>query len=327
MERVGTYTYGPVPSRRLGRSLGVDLVPFKTCTYDCVYCQLGRTTHRTIDRACFVPVAEVVAEVGERLASGVRPDYIALAGSGEPTLHSAIAEVIGRIKALTDVPVAVLTNGSLLWMPDVREALMGADLVLPSLDAGDERSFQLVNRPHPAISFEAIADGLTEFTAAFGGEVWLEVLLLEGLTDSPAEVSKIVGHVERIRPARVQLNTACRPPAESGVRPVPDGVLESLGQMFSGQVDIVAERTAPESVDEHRAGAPDEEILALLERRPCTGADVAHGLGMHVAEVLKHLEALRARGAVRTVNRRGRTFYVPGHDAPANLDHRETKGV
>jgi wyosine [tRNA(Phe)-imidazoG37] synthetase (radical SAM superfamily) len=305
----------------------VDLVPFKTCTYDCVYCQLGRTTNKTIDRACYVPVDEVVAEVGARLASGARPDYITLAGSGEPTLHSGIAELVGRIKTLSDVPVVVLTNGSLLWMPDVREALMDADLVVPSLDAGDERSFLRVNRPHAEISFEAMVNGLGEFTAAFGGEVWLEVLLLEGITDSPAEVSKIVGHVERIRPARVQLNTASRPPAEVGIRPVPCGALESLAQTFPGQVDIVAERTAPESAAGNRADAVDDDILALLARRPCTASDVANGLAMHVADVLKRLEALRARKEVRTVDRGGRAFYVPGSDAPDDFDDGETKGA
>lgn len=312
MAVAGGYTYGPVPSRRLGRSLGVDLVPFKTCTYDCVYCQLGPTTDKTVERACYVPVDDVTAEVRERLASSSRPDFIALAGSGEPTLHEGIGALVEAIKGLTDVPVAVLTNGSLLWMPAVREALMAADLVMPSLDAGDERAFQRVNRPHPSIVFDAMVDGLAEFTSAFRGQVWLEVLLLEGITSSPAEVSKIAAHVERIRPARVQLNTAVRPPAEAGVRPVSMRELEAAADAFGGEVDIVAERVWHGPAEEPRTGTGDEDILALLERRPCTAADVAAGLGMHVAEVLKRLEELRSRSLARTLSVQGRTVYVPG---------------
>ncbi len=142
------YLYGPVPSRRLGRSLGIDLVPFKTCTYDCIYCQLGRTTNKTMERRPYVPVKDILSELKIKLAIGGSPDYISIAGSGEPTLHSDIGELIGKIKEITKIPVAVLTNGSLLYLPEVRAALMQADLVIPSLDAGDEELFHYVNRPH-----------------------------------------------------------------------------------------------------------------------------------------------------------------------------------
>jgi len=174
--RDSKYVYGPVASRRLGRSLGVDLVPFKTCTYDCVYCQLGRTTHRTIQRGEYVPVDAVLAGLKAKLALGPKPDYISLAGSGEPTLHARIGDLIAGIKLMTRIPIAVLTNGSLLWVPEVQDALMEADLVLPSLDAGDEPMFQRVNRPHPEILFEGMVDGLAAFTARFRKLVWLEVL-------------------------------------------------------------------------------------------------------------------------------------------------------
>ena len=179
------HVYGPVPSRRLGRSLGIDLVPFKTCTYDCVYCQLGRTTNKTIDRQEYVPIKDVLTELEQKLAAGDIPDYISLAGSGEPTLNLGIGRLIAEIKSLTDIPVAILTNGSLLWMPDVQDALMAADLVLPSLDAGDEHLFQYVNRPHEEISFERMVDGIATFTRRFPGEVWLEILLLWRVTGLP----------------------------------------------------------------------------------------------------------------------------------------------
>ncbi|NQT19895.1 MAG: radical SAM protein, partial [Planctomycetes bacterium] len=152
------YIFGPVPSRRLGRSLGVDVVPLKTCSYDCIYCQLGNTTCKTVERKEWVPLDDVVLELKDRLSS--RPDYITLSGSGEPTLYSRVAELIDRIKVMTDVPVAVLTNGSLLWQEEVRRQLMKADLVIPSLDAGDEVMFRLVNRPHEDVSFERMLAGL-----------------------------------------------------------------------------------------------------------------------------------------------------------------------
>jgi len=150
-EQPKQYIYGPVPSRRLGRSLGVDLVPFKTCTFDCVYCQLGRTTNRTMERKEWVPLEPVLTQLEAKL--DLKPDYITLAGSGEPTLYSKMSELIIRIKELTDVPVAVLTNGSLLWIPEVRDALLSADLVVPSLDAGSSELFRYVNRPHTNIEF------------------------------------------------------------------------------------------------------------------------------------------------------------------------------
>jgi wyosine [tRNA(Phe)-imidazoG37] synthetase (radical SAM superfamily) len=157
--------FGPVPSRRLGRSLGVDLVPLKTCTYDCIYCQLGRTTCKTMERKEWVPLDGVLESLKEKLSS--KPDYITLSGSGEPTLYSRIDKLIDQIKAMTDVPVAVLTNGSLLSHEDVRKQLMAADLVIPSLDAGDEAMFRLINRPHEEISFPQMLDGLIDFAAIF----------------------------------------------------------------------------------------------------------------------------------------------------------------
>ena len=220
------YIFGPVPSRRLGRSLGVDLVPFKTCTYDCIYCQLGRTTNKTVERREWVPLDDVLAELKDKLATS--PDYITLSGSGEPTLHSRIGEVIEQIRSLTDVPVAVLTNGSLLWQEDVRRQLVTADLVVPSLDAGNRTVFQVVNRPHPDISFEKLLEGLAAFRNEYGGMYWLEVFVLAGYTAIPAEAQKLAECVRRIAPDRVQLNTVTRPPAEDYAMAVDRQRLEEL---------------------------------------------------------------------------------------------------
>jgi len=168
--------------------LGVDLVPFKTCTYDCIYCQLGRTTNKTVERRQWVPLDDVLAELKEKLAT--RPDYITLSGSGEPTLYSRLDELIAGIRSMTDVPVAVLTNGSLLWQEDVRRQLMDAHLVIPSLDAGQGAMFQAVNRPHESISFEQMLEGLIAFREEYYGEYWLEVFLLAVTQPSKAKPAR-----------------------------------------------------------------------------------------------------------------------------------------
>ena len=302
--------YGPVPSRRLGRSLGIDLVPFKTCTYDCVYCQLGRTTNKTMERKQYVAVDGVLSELERKLAEKDIPDYISLAGSGEPTLNSGIGDLIGKIKGMTDIPVAVLTNGSLLWMGEVQDALMLADLVLPSLDAGDEPLFRYVNRPHGDITFERMADGLAAFTKRFSGEVWLEVLLLAGVTGMPSEAKKIAAFARRIGASRVQLNTASRPPAEDFAFPLSIDQMLALKGFFPGPVDIIGEYEGEGAHVPAFAQARDVDVLALLGRRPCTSADVATGLGIHATEALKHLDALINAGKVTTARVGGRTFYT-----------------
>jgi len=190
-----THVYGPVFSRRLGHSLGLDLVPLKVCSYDCLYCQLGRTTELTADRREYVRAKTIVAEVESLHAGGVRPDYITVSGSGEPTLHSGLGKIIRRIKEVTSIPVAVLTNGSLLWRPEVRRAVGRADLVLPSLDAGDERMFRRINRPHPSLTFETMLTGLQGFVTEYPGEVWLEVFLTNGINADRGHVEKIAAYL------------------------------------------------------------------------------------------------------------------------------------
>lgn len=311
-----SYVYGPVPSRRLGRSLGLDLVPFKTCTHDCVYCQLGRTTNKTIERREYVPTAQVLAELERTLSSVDAPDYITLAGSGEPTLNSHIGRIIRAVKQMTPIPVAVITNGSLLWMDGLQGELMPADLVIPSLDAGEASLFRRINRSHPAISFDAMVQGLAAFTARFPGQVWLEVMLLEGLNDSPAATERIAALVGDISPARTQLNTAIRPPAEDFVRPLTEERMREVATLFPGDVDIIcdfAHSKHPGAISAGDAGArTDAEILALLKRRPCTVADIAAGLGLHVLDVLKHLDVLCSQARVSVVRMDQKTFYVPG---------------
>jgi wyosine [tRNA(Phe)-imidazoG37] synthetase (radical SAM superfamily) len=296
--------YGPVPSRRLGRSLGVDLVPLKTCTFDCVYCQLGRTTRKTVRRQRWVDPSDVIAQVRARLES--EPDVIALAGSGEPTLHAGIGDVIAGIKRLTDIPVAVITNGSLLGRPAVRLGLAAADIVLPSLDAPDDGLFRLVNRPHEALRFDDVVRGMIAFRHGYRGQMWLEVMLLAGVTGMLAEVERLAEVAARISPDRIQLNTAVRPPAESFVMPVANDTLQDFAVLFTPHAEVIAD-TAPADGDRVAARA---DILALLSRRPCTVADIAAGLGIHHGEALKAVTALVAEGALTLHSHEDRSFYV-----------------
>lgn len=303
------YVYGPVPSKRLNRSLGVDLVPFKTCSYDCIYCQLGRTTNKTVERKNYVAVEDVLMELERKLSISPHPDYISFAGSGEPTLSKNIGDLINMIKGLTQIPIAVLTNGSMLWSPEVQDALMDANIVLPSLDAGDEKMFCRVNRPHPSISFEKMLNGMITFSKRFSGSIWLEVFLLGGLSDAVSEVSKIAAAVLQVNPDRVQLNTVSRPPAEDSAFTVETEKMEEIKRLFPGEVELITNNVSDLAPATQRNDADDLEILALLQRRPCTTQDIAQGLEMNASDVNKRLQFLDRKCKIRAIRRNGAVFY------------------
>jgi len=300
--------FGPVPSRRLGRSLGIDLVPFKTCTFDCIYCQLGRTTHKTLDRREFVTPSTVLEEVAGKLASSPKADYLTISGSGEPTLHTGIEEVIAGLKQLTSVPVAVLTNGSLFWLPEVRRAVRAADVVIPSLDAGDDALFAYVNRPHPDLVFERVVEGLTALREEYKGKIWIEIFLLGGVTAIEAEVDKIARLVDRIRPDKVQLNSVVRPPAETFALAVPPAEMTRLAARFGKGGEVIADY-ANHVLDDDFVSC-SEEILALLKRRPCTVQDLAAGLSVHLNEVLKYIQELMEAGKIEALTQEGVVYYT-----------------
>ena len=303
------HIFGPVPSRRLGRSLGVDLVPFKTCTYDCIYCQLGRTTNKTVERRQWVPLDDVLAELKKKLTT--RPDYITLSGSGEPTLFSRLDELIAGIRSMTDIPVAVLTNGSLLWRDEVRSQLMDAHLVIPSLDAGHSSLFQAVNRPHESISFDRMLEGLIAFREEYYGEYWLEVFLLAGHTAMDSEISKIAECVGRIKPDRVQLNTATRPTAEEYAVMVDRRRMGDLAAGFDPPAEVIADYRGVHAQSDFKAGR--DSVLEMIQRRPCSLEDIADGLGMHRNEAIKYVEELSTEGLTEKRSCGGRLFYSGRH--------------
>ncbi|NPV83518.1 MAG: radical SAM protein, partial [Candidatus Aminicenantes bacterium] len=266
------HLYGPVPSRRLGYSLGVDLLPFKTCSLSCVYCQLGRTKKATIRRGQFFSAKQILQEVQEFLKSGARVDFITFSGSGEPTLNKSIGWLIRKIKKMTGVPVAVLTNGTLLSRPEVRKELAAADVVVPSLDAASQEVFEKVNRPHPSLRAEKIIDGLVKFRRQFKGQLWLEILLVRGINDAPAHLKKLKAAVEKINPDKIHLNTVVRPPAESRARPLSPEKMQEIKKFFGEKAEVVAsfrkkeQDRAPENVA--------QAILSIVRRRPVSLEDL-----------------------------------------------------
>ncbi len=297
--------FGPVPSRRLGRSLGVDLVPLKTCTYDCIYCQIGRTTNKTAERREWIPLDEVLCELRDSLDT--KPDYITFSGSGEPTLYSRLGELIAGIHGMTAIPVAVLTNGSLLWRPDVRADLAGAELVIPSLDAGTPSAFERVNRPCGDISFERMIDGLAAFGREYRGRLHLEVFILAGCTDAPGAVHRIARAAKEIGPDRVQLNTVTRPPAEDCAIGVSKEQLHEIAALFDPPAEVIADFSHAE--DEAPFTATRRQVLALLRRRPCSLDDIADGLGIHRNEAVKYVEMLTAEGVLTKEIAAGTLYY------------------
>ena len=234
-----TRVFGPVRSRRLGASLGIDCLPFKTCNYDCVYCELGSTHQTTNAVTAEISPSEILDEIRDVLATIPRPDHMTIAGSGEPTLYRPLGELIAGIKALTDVPVTLLTNGSLFSRKEIRDTAAMADLVMPSLDGGNARSFAAVNRPHPDIDFEEMAEGLVRFRDEYSGTYWLEILLVEGFNTSEQDLADLKKWSDRIRPDLIHLNTVDRFPAEDYAERVSTERLKAIARYFGDRARIV----------------------------------------------------------------------------------------
>jgi wyosine [tRNA(Phe)-imidazoG37] synthetase (radical SAM superfamily) len=293
------YLYGPVPSRRLGWSLGVDLVPHKICTYDCIYCQIGNTTEKTLVRREYVPVRDILEEVRRFLKEETSSiDHLSLSGSGEPTLHSQIRSVIEGIKAITSIPVAVITNGSLLYEEGVRQDLLSADIVLPSLDAVSSGVFMRINHPRPGFSIEKVIEGMVEFRKVYKGQIWLEILFCKGINDSKEELLKMKKAVDRIQPDRIHLNTVVRPPSEKWAAPLNQKEIEKIRDFFGEKAEIISE------FDRHPSSMLErdikEEILKILERRPLSLSDLSKGMGIPQNELDEYIKPLAQEGKIQT---------------------------
>jgi wyosine [tRNA(Phe)-imidazoG37] synthetase (radical SAM superfamily) len=304
------YLFGPVPSRRLGISLGVDLVPYKVCSYNCVYCECGRTTKLTAKRKEFVPTCDVISEIRNFLSKKPEIDFITLSGSGEPTLHSGIGKIIDFIKKnFCSYSVAVLTNGSLLFIKSVRNALKNADVVLPSLDAVSVKVFRKINRPAPELKIGRIIEGIVDFSEEFKGKIFLEVFIVPGLNDGKTELEKMKKILKRINPDAIQLNSLARPGTESWIKVATRVELERIAKFFKPlRAEVIAEfrkkkkgRIVSEDVS--------EKIFATVRRRPVTAEDISAILGLHINEVNKYLRLLIRSRKIYSETHLGKVFF------------------
>src|SRR4030042_4912336 len=290
------YLYGPVPSRRLGRSVGIDLVPHKICTYDCIYCQIGKTTQKTLVRKEYVPVMEVIEEVDFFLKEETSSiDYLSLSGSGEPTLHSKIRLVIEGIKGITSIPIAVITNGSLLYLEEVRQDLLYADVVLPSLDAVSSEAFLTINRPEEGLSAERMVEGLVQFRKIYKGQIWLEILFCRGINDSQDDIIRMKEAINRINPDQIHINTVVRPPSEKWAATLSQKEMEKIRAFFGERAIIISE------FDRHPFSLTERdikvEILKILRRRPLSLNDLSKGMGIPTEELERHIQPLIQKGS------------------------------
>ena len=310
------YVFGPVPSRRLGQSLGIDPIPLKTCNWNCVYCQLGRTMPLTNERREYVLDENILFEaeqfLGSRANGGI--DWVTLVGSGEPTLHSYLGEIIRRVRNLTALPVAVITNGSLLYLPEVRQELSVVDAVLPTLDAGRAELYRKINRPHPDITFERLVDGLVAFRREYRGKLWVEVMLVRGLNDTSQALAEIARILEKVRPDAVHVNLPMRPPAETWVQP-PDeeGLMRAISILGSiAEVVHPAEGTFDLSGYENVVDA----VVGIITRHPMRQDELERALSRwEPGAVSQALAALHESGKAKTVARYARLFWTaaPSH--------------
>ncbi|MFC2165912.1 radical SAM protein [Acidobacteriota bacterium] len=303
------HIYGPVPSRRLGFSLGVDILPPKTCSLDCIYCQLGPTPKQTTQRKSYYDQEEIIAQIQDVLKSEKHIDYITFSGSGEPTLNKILKKLIRDIKKITNIPVAVLTNATLLTDDRVRRDLLDADLVVPSLDAVTQSHFTQVNRPHASLKIDNIIRGLKAFRRDFSGQMWLEIMLVKGINDSPMHIQKLKKIIEQISPNKIQLNTVIRPPAEETAKPLTPAELEKIRETLGERCEIIADFSKKEQPQQETN--LESAILTTVQRRPVTLVDMAAFLGKHPDEILKHLTQLMQKNQIKQVHHEGKIYFEP----------------
>jgi len=302
--------FGPVPSRRLGQSLGIDPVPLKTCNWNCVYCQLGRTNPFVTRRQYFFKNEDILAQVRETLTSHAAGDidWVTFVGSGETTLHAGLGEMIQEVKSMTDIPVAVITNGSLLYIPEVRHELSLANAVLPSLDAGNQDLYHQINRAHPSLTFERLVSGLVAFRKEYKHKLWIEVMLVQGLNDSEAALKQIAAWMEEIQPDKVHIVQPTRPPVEIWVKP-PDKAGLSRAQAVLGKV---AKLLMP-AMGSFEFGSEDnlvEAIVGIIIRHPIRESELVESLEKWSPKDVKEtLNGLKNSGKAQVITRYGARFW------------------
>ncbi len=301
------YCFGPVPSRRLGLSLGIDILPLKTCNLNCIYCELGPTHEYTCERGGYSDPDDIGRELAQFLDENQPAlDVVTITASGEPTLHTRLGGIIQAVRKAAGRPVAVLTNGTLMDAPSVRESLLKADIVLPSLDAASPQAFRRVNRPCPGLDITRIIEGLISFRKEFPGKMWLEILLVKGVNDSGAELKLLSEAVAAIAPDKVQLNTVARPPAEPWAEPLEYRRLQEVAGLFGGDVEIA---TSPPAKGKGSYKDLVARIREMLGRRPMTVGDMVKALGVDEAELAPVVESLVERAEAEPVEFGGKRYF------------------
>lgn len=301
------YLFGPVPSRRLGRSLGVDLIPFKTCTMNCSFCQLGNSEQALTERLEYVPTADVIAELEQWKKEGGVADHITLAGSGEPTLHTGFGDVLAWIKDNMNCPSVLLSNGSLFHLPEVREAAAFADKVKVTLSAWDQASFERIHCPAPGVLFDHLLEGEYLFSHSFAGELSVEVFLVDGVNSDPSDVRKMAGLIEQIDPDWVDLNTAIRPPADTSVREVSFEKMSMLLKEFGANARITASFKTTDVKEDLSVTA--DSLVGLIHRHPATAEQLALDFNKPLEWVLEQLNPLVADGTLLEKEQSGASYY------------------
>ncbi len=306
------HLFGPVRSRRLGYSLGVDLVPYKYCTLNCVYCEVQGTDHLTLERREFFPLEEITSELADFLRERPKLDYITFSGAGEPTLYSRIGEIVRFIKGeYPGYKLALLTNGTLLNNSTLRQEILPCDLILPSLDACLQQTFRIINQPHPALTASGLVEALIALRNDYRGQIWLEVFIIAGINDSEEELACLCGAIEQIRPDLVQINSLDRPGTEVWMKAAGDIVLNKVLNYFTSRLSVPVEiiaKTQRQNLDLPVPEDIEAAIAATLERRPSTAEDLSATLGLHINEISKFLRQLHAERKI-TVKREHRGIF------------------
>jgi len=304
------YLFGPVPSRRLGISLGIDLVPKKVCSLNCVYCEVGKTTNLTLERKEYVEYNKIIKELKDYFSDNPDPDYITFSGSGEPTLNFRIADVLEFIKKnKPDIPVAVLTNGTLLYDPWVRKDILNADVVLPSFDAATDRVFRKINRPQKKLTIDNYIQGLIDFRKEYKGKIWLEIFILPGYNDSKLELVELKKAILKINPDSVQLNTLDRPGTIHGLKGATYEELQKIVDFWKlDNVEIIKSASKRKDIQSYRSDI-ETAILETVLRRPCTIDDLIKILGLHINEINKYLDVLEKEQKIEAIILQRGVFY------------------
>lgn len=304
------YIFGPVPSRRLGLSLGIDLIPHKYCSLNCVYCECGCTTDLTVQRKEYISHKAVIMELDHYLQNNPPPEYVTFSGSGEPTLNSRIGDVLRFVKQeYPDIRTALLTNGTLLTDEQVRKDICPVDLVLPSLDAASDSTFKKINRPHQTLTIENHIAGLEQFRKDYSNTLTLEVFILSGFNDNENELKLLKNAFDRIQPDMIQLNTLDRPGTESDIKACNREHLQQIIDYWGVEnAKIIA--AAPDR-KKSKAYRTDIEaaILETISRRPCTSDDLVITLGLHLLEIKKYLDVLEKNNQIETIQQSRGIFY------------------